>query len=1134
LNRPSFFFKLFGRRSLLVVLASTLLLIVGVAGVAPSQDGGAGEKESIRQLVRTYIEKAADQLDGGAYSEAEKTLLMAQNFQELLRPDQREQLQDMVDKAHILAVNRERADETFRAVNELILRDQLEQAKDRLDKIRNNQSLTDDERKQIVEVLKQLDSHIKQSKAGQEQAAVKRAPPRAEPKRTARIARKAQSELDKRKNEIAELYYRSLGYYKIGELRKAREGFIEVIASGFIPARMVQTIIEGYLVTIDARLGASVESKAVPGTSKDDAKMVAIAEPQIPALADVEAKVVRQEPGKEEAVEPNGVGAEAVEGGRVVASTSKGGYIELILRRRRILRSHTKAVVEDALNKAQSYLEQGEFEKAKRAIETGDFTVNENQVHLGDALYKEYNSRLKEKAGEILRKEDERNRELAEEKRRDAIKAERRLRSQMETDRQERIVELMASANAFARQYRYDAALGQLEGLLVLDPYNDNALTLKEALEDMVYFRKQRELEKEISKETAETLLETDEAGTPYVEEVTYPKNWLELIEKPTRKPDEPIGLDPEDMAVYRQLDEVVDLSQLTPTMPLSEAIDGIKNAVSPPLTMVVLWRDLYDNAEVEPTTEINMDGLPAVGLGTGLENLLKAVSGGFGDEIGYVVENGVITVATVGSLPSKLETRVYDVSDLVGQQANFRGMGGGMGGGMMGGGMMGGGMMGGGMMGGYGGGMMGGGMMGGYGGGMGGYGGGMGGYGGGMGGYGGGMGGYGGGMGGYGGGMGGYGGGMGGYGGGGYGGGGGQQAYEYGGGQYGGGQYGGGQYGGGYGGYGGGGGSQPKKLAVLQTREVHKKIEQLLAELRKSLGNQVSIEARFLVVSENFLEDIGLDLDFGYFGTPGKMGIWTYDQGSYLGTKPDVSTKVPGSLGGISEGMLIQGGYTGFILDNLQVSLLLRATQAHTDAKTLTAAKATVLSGETASFSVQTTVSYALPPDVEFGGGAGAFQGGGYQTSSVQQNVSSLQVGSSLEISPTIAHDKKHVLLYIITQLQDLLRMKSHLVEGPVGADGTVQQYTVTVPETETSQVMTRVSIPDGGTLLLGGQKITAEIEKQVGVPILSKIPLVGRLFENRSKIRDHKILLILVKPTIILQEERDAEAIAALRSES
>ncbi|GAH41989.1 unnamed protein product, partial [marine sediment metagenome] len=75
-------------------------------------------------------------------------------------------------------------------------------------------------------------------------------------------------------------------------------------------------------------------------------------------------------------------------------------------------------------------------------------------------------------------------------------------------------------------------------------------------------------------------------------------------------------------------------------------------------------------------------------------------------------------------------------------------------------------------------------------------------------------------------------------------------------------------------------------------------------------------------------------------------------------------------------------------------------------------------------------------------------------------------------------------------------------------------------------------VSVPDGGTLLLGGQKVTAEVEKEAGVPGLSKLPLIGRLFSNRSIVKDHKILLILVRPTIILQEEVEANAIAAMES--
>jgi len=61
-----------------------------------------------------------------------------------------------------------------------------------------------------------------------------------------------------------------------------------------------------------------------------------------------------------------------------------------------------------------------------------------------------------------------------------------------------------------------------------------------------------------------------------------------------------------------------------------------------------------------------------------------------------------------------------------------------------------------------------------------------------------------------------------------------------------------------------------------------------------------------------------------------------------------------------------------------------------------------------------------------------------------------------------------------------------------------------------------------------------TAATEKEVGVPILSKIPIIGRAFANRSKVADQKILLILVKPTIILQEEADAEALQLWRASS
>lgn len=149
----------------------------------------------------------------------------------------------------------------------------------------------------------------------------------------------------------------------------------------------------------------------------------------------------------------------------------------------------------------------------------------------------------------------------------------------------------------------------------------------------------------------------------------------------------------------------------------------------------------------------------------------------------------------------------------------------------------------------------------------------------------------------------------------------------------------------------------------------------------------------------------------------------------------------------------------------------------------------------------------------------------------SFQPQQGRVRSGTTLSVTPTIMPDKRHVLLHITATLQGYFGLKDFTVDtiAPTGT-GEIVKYTMSLPETEISRVRTRVSVPDGGTLLLGGQKVTEEVEREAGVPVLSKIPVIGRLFSNRSKIKDSKILLILVKPTIILQDEVDAEAIAAL----
>jgi prepilin-type processing-associated H-X9-DG protein len=112
---------------------------------------------------------------------------------------------------------------------------------------------------------------------------------------------------------------------------------------------------------------------------------------------------------------------------------------------------------------------------------------------------------------------------------------------------------------------------------------------------------------------------------------------------------------------VRKQLDRIVDLSRLRPEMSFSDALKELKKSVRPPLSIVVLWSDLEQNADIDRTTPIDMEGVSAIRLGTALELLLQSISADVA-ELGYVVTNGVIVIATKESLPSTMETRVYDI----------------------------------------------------------------------------------------------------------------------------------------------------------------------------------------------------------------------------------------------------------------------------------------------------------------------------------------------------------------------------------------------------------------------------------------------------------------------------------------
>lgn len=74
-----------------------------------------------------------------------------------------------------------------------------------------------------------------------------------------------------------------------------------------------------------------------------------------------------------------------------------------------------------------------------------------------------------------------------------------------------------------------------------------------------------------------------------------------------------------------------------------------------------------------------------------------------------------------------------------------------------------------------------------------------------------------------------------------------------------------------------------------------------------------------------------------------------------------------------------------------------------------------------------------------------------------------------------------------------------------------------------DTTGVSTTVKVPDGNTVLIGGQTMGTTASDDDGVPVLGKIPLLGRFFQSDREKRDDQTLLVHVTPTVIDPSEGD-----------
>jgi len=110
-------------------------------------------------------------------------------------------------------------------------------------------------------------------------------------------------------------------------------------------------------------------------------------------------------------------------------------------------------------------------------------------------------------------------------------------------------------------------------------------------------------------------------------------------------------------------------------------------------------------------------------------------------------------------------------------------------------------------------------------------------------------------------------------------------------------------------------------------------------------------------------------------------------------------------------------------------------------------------------------------------------------------------RVALQLEVVPLINSDRE-VSLDILQKIDE--------VSGSTRIDNN------DIPNIATRYVKTSVTVPDGGTLVLGGLIKQSMNRTKTGIPILGNIPVLGYLFSNTGKEKIRTELVILIRPMV------------------
>jgi len=788
-------------------------------------------------------------------------------------------------------------------------------------------------------------------------------------------------------------------------------------------------------------------------------------------------------------------------------SASQAGIIGRLQRRNLIAKQAAMVEINKALDRSVEALaaaeKEADYENAEQFARRALETLDASKPFFGARDYQNQKARIDNQLKLVTIKRDHFNRVQAAEQADEInrIKAKRRIEEKQQQQR--KIGTLAAQARALRSQRKYEEALAVVDQVLLLDPMDGWASREKEILTEADAIFKHRTAFRDQRRQEGLALWDLKKSEIPWYEHVRYPKNWKQLSESRREFIASAAGESEADAALRAKLRREIERLNFQ-EIDFRDVVQFLREYSD--ANIHVNWRALQA-AGIEPNTKVTVE-VRKISVKRALDLVLRDVSGaaaGADAELRYVIDGGVLTISTKADLAREPIRRVYDIRDLLVPIPDFPGprielsdasqssMQASQGSGSTGGifdedttgssgrrrreeeektkeeltedfiKLV-------------------------------------------------------------------------------------QQAIDR------------DSWGDPDGGGGGTGFIQVLngQLVVTQTAENHQALAELIEKLREARTIQIMIEARFITVDSGFLSNIGVDTDFYFnlgstmqradggivtdpwtgaivptytdpaqqaisnfpvFGTspPAWAGKPHTQKFTPLGVKnnygPFMSTLQTGIASDIGLAISNNGpafSVGGTFLDDIQVDFLISATQAHQSTRQLNAPKVTLSNGQRGYITVARQQAYIREYIPVVSGNATAYR----------PIISYIPTGAVLDVAATASADRRYVTMTVRPQVATQEGQPTTItIPGSI----LIQSLVIQLPTVSIQDLQTTVSVPDGGTLLLGGQKVSGETEREMGAPLLSKVPIVNRFFNNRGTVRDERTLLVLIKPKIMINEQTE-----------